>query len=103
MTIFYAIAPRNSDAEAHIFHPERWRGNSSSEYNSHNSKAFLPFGAGLRYCPGQRLAMLEIMMALAMLAKNFTVRSVPGLLPTQEHCAFTLCPTHVVVGLHRRQ
>ena len=88
--------------DAHIFQPERWLDTDISESRCHNPKGSLPFGAGLRYCPGQRLAMLEMMMALAMLSKNFTVTAVTDLLPTQEHYAFTLCPTHVTVNLEQR-
>ncbi|MGS0740504.1 cytochrome P450 [Glaciimonas sp. GG7] len=88
---------------AHLFLPERWL---DSEKNAqHNLKGFLPFGAGSRYCPGQRLAMSEIMAVLAMLAKNFTVSqaaSALGIAPTREHYAFTLCPTHVTVTLKQR-
>lgn len=88
--------------DARTFQPERWLDPDRPGAPHHNRKGFLPFGAGLRYCPGQRLAMLEITMALSMLARNFTVAPAPGIAPTREHYAFTLCPTHLVVTLQQR-
>ncbi|KAF3998447.1 cytochrome P450 [Glaciimonas immobilis] len=88
--------------DAHLFKPERWLDTGGADRPQHNPKGSVPFGAGLRYCPGQRLAMLEIKMVLAMLVKNFTVTSSPDALPTLEHYAFTLCPTHLIVNLESR-
>jgi cytochrome P450 len=39
----------------------------------HNTKAFLYFGAGPRFCPGRYLASLEMKMVLATLSRNFSV------------------------------
>ena len=35
---------------------------------------FVPFGAGKRTCPGQRLAMLESVIILASIVKHFQFR-----------------------------
>ena len=40
--------------------------------------AYFPFGAGPRRCIGQRLAMLEMQVILAMVAQAYGLRLVPG-------------------------
>src|SRR5713226_245404 len=44
----------------------------------HDSRAFLPFGAGPRYCPGRNLAMLEATMVAALLVRNFEITRPPS-------------------------
>jgi len=37
------------------------------------SMAFMPFGAGRRTCPGQRLALVQMKCALATLLKTYSI------------------------------
>lgn len=77
-------------ANAKAFKPERWACPGDSTSDGHNAKAFLPFGAGPRFCPGRYLAMLEMKVALATLSRNFSINHAedPGL--THEVFAFTM-------------
>ena len=65
-------------AEPQSFNPERWLVTPPHAREGHNTHAFVPFGAGPRFCPGRRLAMLEIKMLLAMLCRNFDVARFPS-------------------------
>jgi cytochrome P450 len=82
-----------------VFRPERWL---DPGVGAHNTKAFMPFGSGPRYCPGRHLAMLEIKMVAAMLCRNFEMVRAPGSLPTVEHFVFTLTPKNLSVALRLR-
>ena len=84
------------------FRPERWLHPSEADAASHNTRAFMPFGAGPRYCPGRHLAMLEIRMVLGMLARNFEVHRAPGTPAPDELYAFTMMPSDLVVTLRPR-
>lgn len=72
------------------FKPERWldQGNSPAKHLS------MPFGSGPRICPGRYLALLEIKMAIAMLAGHFDIVSVntPDGQAAKEIMAFTMGP-----------
>lgn len=83
------------------FRPERWLGAERSADAAHAS-AFLPFGAGPRFCPGRHLAMLEIKIVAAMLCRNFDVAHAPDSPPTEEVFSFTMMPRNLFVTLHRR-
>ena len=54
------------------FDPERFAGTSPVP------AAYLPFGAGPRFCIGSEFAMLEAQLILAMLVRSFEFRMVPG-------------------------
>jgi cytochrome P450 len=56
------------------FRPERWLPEQRPPGWQHNPKMFIPFGGGVRICPGKSLAMLEIKAAMAMFCKNFQVQ-----------------------------
>jgi cytochrome P450 len=87
-------------AEARAFKPERWLdGNSACP---HNRNAFIPFGAGPRFCPGRNLAMLEIKMAIAMVCRNFNVIPLETGLPVQELFSFTMMPENLRVKFDPR-
>jgi cytochrome P450 len=87
-------------AEARAFKPERWLdGNSACP---HNRNAFIPFGAGPRFCPGRNLAMLEIKMAIAMVCRNFNVIRLETGLPVQELFSFTMMPENLRVRFDPR-
>ncbi len=85
------------------FRPERWLHASDADTASHNTRAFMPFGAGPRYCPGRHLAMLEIRMVVRMLARSFEVYRAPGTPAPGELYAFTMMPTDLVVTLRPRR
>ena len=53
------------------FRPPRWREDATAL-----RKASMPFGAGPRLCPGRGLALLEMTMVLAMLARRFELLEV---------------------------
>ena len=83
------------------FDPERWLLPRERRPVPHDDRAFIPFGAGPRLCPGRHLALLEIRMVLAMLFRNFEVELVPGP-PVEERLAFTMVPANLFVRLKRR-
>jgi cytochrome P450 len=89
-------------ADGETFRPERWLdAATSSGQAAHNTRAFMPFGAGPRYCPGRHLAMLEIKAVSAMLCRNFTVERAPGP-PTEEVFSFTMMPRNLCIFLRCR-
>lgn len=84
------------------FRPERWLEGRPADLAVHEPRAFMPFGAGPRFCPGRHLAMLEIRMVTAMLARHFDVLRAPGTGPAEEVFAFTMMPRHLYVTLRAR-
>ncbi|MBP8310160.1 MAG: cytochrome P450 [Burkholderiaceae bacterium] len=67
-------------------------------------KASTPFGAGPRLCPGRYLAMLEMKMVLATLARNhelIEVGTADGA-PVRERIAFTMFPVALRLRIARR-
>jgi cytochrome P450 len=79
--------------------PERWVGPREATRDAHNTKAFLHFGAGPRFCPGRYLATLEMKMVLATLARNFSVQHAEDPDTTQEVFAFTMTPSRLRLRL----
>jgi cytochrome P450 len=92
----------NNYRDARTFNPERWVGPRESTHDGHNTKAFLHFGAGPRFCPGRYLATLEMKMVLAMLARNFSVEHAEDPDITQEVFAFTMMPSRLRLRLGAR-
>jgi cytochrome P450 len=95
----HAATQDSSFARAQTFDPARWQANDNG---AHDTKSFLAFGAGPRFCPGRNLAFLEAKTALAMLARNFEItldRTAP---PVKERFAFTMAPSGLRVRLERR-
>lgn len=83
--------------DAGQYRPQRWR---VAGPDHELTKASMPFGAGPRLCPGRYLAMLEMKMVLATLARNYElieVGTADGHEPP-ERLAFTMFP----VGLKLR-
>jgi cytochrome P450 len=87
-------------AEPERFLPERWltRGSEARE-----SPAWIPFGAGPRFCPGRNLALLEAKAALATVARSFEVSLDHSGPPVTERFGFTMAPTNLRVVLRPRE
>ena len=91
----------NNYRDAKAFDPERWVGRREMR-EGHNTKAFMHFGAGPRFCPGRYLATLEMKMVLAMLARNFSISYAEAPEVTQEVFAFTMMPSRLRLRFHAR-
>jgi cytochrome P450 len=94
-----ATLDENNYRYAKDFKPERWVGPREGTRDGHNTRAFLHFGAGPRFCPGRYLATLEMKMVLAMLARNFSVEHAEDPDITQEVFAFTMMPSRLRLRL----
>jgi cytochrome P450 len=97
-----ATTPENF-SHAESFRPERWLGHGPRASSGHNTHAFVPFGAGPRFCPGRHLAMLEIKMVAAMLCRNFEVSRFPGAPAPEEVFSFTMMPKNLSIALRHRR
>jgi cytochrome P450 len=84
------------------FIPERWLTGGCPHHSAHNERAFVPFGAGPRFCPGYNLAMIEIKAVLAMVCKNFEVTMLTDPAEVKERMAFTMMPTGFLIKLKNR-
>jgi cytochrome P450 len=102
LTVHPATAAHNF-VDPQAFCPERWLDGAGHGGNGHNAKAFMPFGAGPRFCPGRHLAMLEIKMVIAMLCRNFDVVRAPNSPSPEEVFSFTMMPKNLFVVLRSRQ
>ena len=99
-------------AGADEFRPQRWidaaahasalAGTVTAPAPAHNTKAFLPFGAGPRFCPGRQLAMVEIKTVMAMLCASFELTKTEPAEPVSELFSFTMMPQNLFVKLRRR-
>jgi cytochrome P450 len=87
---------------ANQFQPERWLGSHTAAQSGHNTKAFVPFGAGPRFCPGRNLALLEIKAAMSMLCHNFTVSKIAGAKHVEEAFDFLMAPTNLSIDFQKR-
>jgi cytochrome P450 len=103
--VFVLTRPASLDddnyRDAKAFTPERWIGQREGTRDGHNSKAFLHFGAGPRFCPGRYLAGLEMKMVLATLSRNFSVEYAEDPETTKEVFvfAFTMMPSRLRLRL----
>jgi cytochrome P450 len=96
----YASLHGGGFERASEFDPGRWLADGESA--SHDQKAFLPFGAGPRFCPGRNLAFLESKSALAMITANFEVELEHSTAPVNERLSFTMVPQGLRVRLRER-
>ncbi len=86
------------------FNPERWIKQEKGKCPmGHDTKAFVPFGSGPRFCPGKNLALLEMKLVLSMLMKNFSVELITPKEDVREVMAFTMMPSSYLVKLARRK
>jgi cytochrome P450/nitrite reductase/ring-hydroxylating ferredoxin subunit len=83
------------------FRPERWLHLPAP--GPHDPSANLPFGSGPRLCPGRSLALLELRVALATLARGFDVERIGRRADVEERFAFTMGPRGLRVRLRTRQ
>jgi cytochrome P450 len=90
-------------AEADQFRPERWLEAEEPGCGAHNTAAFMPFGAGPRFCPGRKLAMLQIKMVTAMLCRDFEVSRPADAPPVVDVYNFTAGPNNVYARLRPRR
>ena len=107
-TVIYLLTGKVGRDEAYFgdaqaFRPERWLEAAGRSRPGHDTQAFLPFGAGARFCPGRHLAMLEIKMVIAMLCRNFEVVPVRDAPAVEEVFSFTMRPENLFVTLHPRR
>src|ERR1035441_3647538 len=86
---------------AEKFRPERWLATAPAAGCPHNVKAFVPFGAGPRFCPGRQLAMVEIKTVMAMLCAAFEVAKPKPPSSVREVFSFTMMPENLFVRFHR--
>ncbi len=84
------------------FQPERWMTPHGGQEQGHNPKAFVPFGAGPRLCPGRNLTLLEMKSAMAMLFRNFSVVKSAFAKPVDEHFGFLMAPKNLSVTFQKR-
>lgn len=92
-------------ADVAQFRPARWGADATPEQRAVH-KAAMPFGAGPRLCPGRYLALLEMKMVLAMLARNFELVDVgcaDGGAAPREHMAFTMFPAGLRLRVRERR
>jgi len=98
-------------ADAAEFRPSRWRvaATAADEPGADAgdrrlTTASMPFGAGPRICPGRYLAMLEIKMVLATIARNYELIEVGTAdgAPPRERMAFTMSPVGLRMKIRAR-
>ncbi|MFC3684920.1 cytochrome P450 [Hydrogenophaga luteola] len=78
------------------YRPERW---ATGEVDG---RAYQPFGAGARVCPGRSLATAEMRLVLAMLLRRFRVELACRPEDIGEICALTMLPSRMPVRLAPR-
>jgi cytochrome P450 len=83
------------------FRPERWIEAAPAPCCPHSAKAFVPFGAGPRFCPVRQLAMVEIKTVMAMLCAGFEVSKTEQPQPVGEIFSFTMMPENLFVRFNR--
>jgi cytochrome P450 len=107
-TPIYLLAGRAAKSGAAFsdplaFNPQRWLSGGHHASSGHDPRAFFPFGGGPRVCPGRHLAMLEIKVVAAMLARNFEVTRPAGTPHPTEVFSFTMMPSSLSLLLRPHQ
>ena len=77
------------------FRPERWIDSKAPRF------AYFPFGGGPRLCIGNTFAMMEMVLILATVARDYRIRVCPGQTVRAEP-TFTLRPTPIRAVMERR-
>ncbi|MBL4592892.1 MAG: cytochrome P450 [Flavobacteriales bacterium] len=100
----YASMQEENFSNPEQFRPERWIKQEQGKCPmGHDTKAYVPFGAGPRFCPGKNLALLEMKLVLSMLMKNFSVELITPKEEVKEIMAFTMMPSSYQVKLTKRK
>ncbi len=89
----YAGLQNKNFSEPGEFMPERWLMKACPAHKNHNTDAFLPFGAGSRFCPGRNLAFMEIKILMSALCRNFQINIENSIENIQEVMSFTMTPS----------
>lgn len=84
------------------FKPERWLPSKREEYPVHNLKAFLPFGAGPRFCPGRSLALVQVKNVMAMACRNFVFSRGDSSKEVSDEMTFVMVPRDLSVRIDLR-
>ncbi|MGH3659154.1 MAG: cytochrome P450, partial [Micromonosporaceae bacterium] len=79
------------------FDPQRWLGPDQP----HARHAYIPFGAGPRVCPGSRLAMVQVTLATAMLARDYRLE-MPSRAAVRASSNGLLLPIDLTGSWHQR-
>ena len=82
------------------FMPDRWL---AGQCPVHKPEVSTPFGAGPRYCPGRALALQEINVVMAMLARHFDLELVESPDETREILMLSMAPSRVAIRLKERK
>lgn len=102
--IFTLARPAMTDperfAEPQRYRPERWAPGAPA--GDIDLRAYLPFGAGARVCPGRALATAEMRLVLAMLLKRFRIELACDPADIGEVNALTMLPDRMPVRLSVR-
>jgi cytochrome P450 len=104
--LVWCVMRRDSVDDQHFpnaahFEPERWlrKGEEAAD-----KRVSLPFGAGLRTCPGRYLALLEIKVCMAMLLASFELAAIdtPDGAEARELMGFVMSPVGLSMRLRER-
>jgi cytochrome P450 len=108
----WCVLRHDSVDDAHVpnaaaFAPERWLAPEDGDgaAGGFDRRVALPFGAGLRTCPGRYLALLEMKVAMAMLLARFELLGVdtPDGGEARELMAFVMSPAGLSMRLRARE
>ena len=79
MEISAVMMSEKNFVEPHKFNPDRFVGKGAK------TEALIPFGVGLRQCPGEALARAELFLIFTSILQNFRIKPEdPAKLPTKE-------------------
>jgi len=84
------------------FNPERWIAKPEKPVCPHLQSSHIPFGAGARHCPGERLAMMEGKAVIARLCWYYAISQPEQAPEVGEEFAFTMRPTNLQLTLTPR-
>jgi cytochrome P450 len=102
--LFFLSRPSMLDAKRFAcpdeFCPSRWSADAAPGQT--DSRAFLPFGAGARVCPGRTLANAEMRLVLAILLRRFRVELACSPDEIEEINALTMLPSTMPIRLVER-
>jgi unspecific monooxygenase len=83
--------------KAEAFDPDRWLGTSPP----HAPRAYLPFGAGPRFCPGAMLGTVQLVAFAALMARDYELE-LPPLEEVRVRPEALLTPGDLQGAWHRR-